>query len=109
MCHYKHWYFNDEGYVVQCERCNHFQVSFGTTMLTLDAANYHTLVKMVAGRRNNHVSVNDIDAKCVVLPTPCSSIHTVLSQKELFQLHDMLQEADTEMKTQELLNLFNAV
>ncbi|MBN9384740.1 MAG: hypothetical protein J0H74_28555 [Chitinophagaceae bacterium] len=106
MCHFKTWYFDEHGYVVSCEHCNHFQVSFGTTMLTLSPTDYEVLVKMVAQRKEDHVPMHNPNVRCVVLPTPCSNIHSFLSERELQLLHDMLQEADNEIKTQQMIRLF---
>ena len=107
MCQFKHWFFDDSGYVVQCEECSYFQLSFGTTMLTLNNNNYKAFVDLVSSKKEDHVSMSDKNTKCVVLATPCSSIHTILTENELDRLHNMLQEADTEMKTQHLLAMFN--
>ena len=106
MCHFKTWYFDEHGYVVSCEHCNHFQVCFGTTMLTLSPTDYEVFVKMVAQKKEDHVSMCDLNIRCVILPTPCSNIHSFLSGRELDTLHTMLQTADNEMKAQELISLF---
>ncbi|HVU57582.1 MAG TPA: DUF6686 family protein [Puia sp.] len=106
MCHFKTWFFDEHGYIVSCEHCNHFQVCFGTTMLTLSPGDYEVLVRMVAQKKEDHVTMHDPNVRCVVLPTPCSTIHSFLSERELFLLHHMLQEADNEIKAQEIMSLF---
>lgn len=106
MCHFKTWYFDEHGYVVSCEHCNHFQVCFGTTMLTLSPTDYEVFVKMVAQKKEDHVTVCDLNIRCVILPTPCSNIRSFLSEQELDTLNTMLQTADNEMKAQELISLF---
>lgn len=107
MCQFKHWFFDESGYVVQCEKCDYFQVSFGTTILTLDTNNYKTFVELVTVKKHNHISMNNPNTKCIIMPTPCSSINTILSEAELDTLYHMLCEADTEMQTQQLISLFN--
>jgi len=42
-----------------------------------------------------------------VLPTPSNSVHSILTQAELSQLHTMLQEVDTEIRTRQLMCLFS--
>lgn len=106
MCHFKTWYFDEHGYVVSCEDCNHFQVCFGTTMLTLSPTDYEVFVKMVTQKKEDHVAMCDLNIRCVILPTPCNNIHSFLSERELDTLHNMLQSADNEMKVQELISLF---
>ncbi len=107
MCQFKHWFFDDNGYVVQCEACGYFQLSFGTTMLTLDNTNYTAFVKLVATTKESHVPMKDKNVKCIVLPTPSTCIHNIFTENEFEHLHSMLQEADTEIKTHQLLSLFN--
>ncbi len=107
MCNFKSWYFDDNGYVVQCQVCNHYQLSFGTTILTLDDKNYHIFASLVFATKENNVAVNNATIKCVVLPTPSSCVSTILTQHELDNLYNMLQEVDTEMKAEQLLSLFN--
>jgi hypothetical protein len=75
-------------------------------MLTLSPQDYQVLVKMVAQKKEDHVCMCDPNVRCVILPTPCSNIHTFLSEKELKLLHNMLQEADNEIKVQEMIRLF---
>ncbi|HVV05955.1 MAG TPA: hypothetical protein VHC96_17105 [Puia sp.] len=106
MCLFKTWFFDEHGYVVSCEHCNHFQICFGTTMLTLNPSDYEVLVRIVAQKKEDHVTMPDPNVRCVILPTPCRTIHSYLSERELFLLHHMLQEADNEIKTQEMISLF---
>lgn len=106
MCDFKTWYFDEHGYVVSCEHCNHFQVCFGTTMLTLSPTDYEVFVNLVAQKKEDYVPMYDNNVRCVVLPTPCSIIHSFLSGRELHSLHTMLQEVDDEIKAQELIRLF---
>jgi hypothetical protein len=75
-------------------------------MLTLSPPDYEILVKIVAQKKEDHVPMCDPNVRCVVLPTPCSNIHSFLSERELRLLHDMLQEADNEIKAQEMIRLF---
>lgn len=75
-------------------------------MLTLHPGDYEVLVRMVAQKKEEHAPMHDPNVRCVVLPTPCSTIHSFLSERELFLLHHMLQEADNEIKAHELISLF---
>jgi len=75
-------------------------------MLTLSPADYEVLVRMVARKKEVHVPMHDPNIRCVILPTPCNNIHSFLSERELQLLHDMLQEADNEIKAQEMIRLF---
>jgi hypothetical protein len=107
MCNFQSWYFDDNGYVVECKDCNHYQVCFGTTLLTLNEKNYQVFVENLFITKENYCHVNNANLKCVVLPTPASCVSSILTQYELDNLYNMLQEVDTEKKTVQLLQLFN--
>jgi hypothetical protein len=106
MCHFKSWYLDEYGYVVKSERCNYLQVCFGTLMLTLSEMDYEIFAALVSRKKEDHIPMHDPNIRCVLLPTPSGIVHGVLSEKELDQLHKMLQEADNEMKAQQLIGLF---
>ncbi|MBX3253069.1 MAG: hypothetical protein KF862_02920 [Chitinophagaceae bacterium] len=107
MCRFKNWHQNENGYIIQCEDCRHFQVSFGTSMLTFDEAQFEGFTRLVSVRKADHVLMHNPNCKCIILPTPCSQIHLILSENELMSLYELIQAADTEIKTQQLLNFFN--
>lgn len=107
MCQFLNWYADEDGYVIQCKDCMHFQLSFGTTMLTLSEEQYQTFVAIVAYKKQELVPMQDSDCKCIVVPTPSNSVNIILSEKELTFLYDMTQAADNELKTNQLLSLFN--
>ncbi|PVD49567.1 hypothetical protein DC498_24555 [Terrimonas sp.] len=109
MCQFTNWYADEDGYVIQCKECMHFQVSFGTIMLTLDEQQYQTFVAIVAAKKQALVPMQDCNCKCIILPTPSSAVNIVLSEKELNFLFDMTQAADNELKASQLLSLFQKV
>lgn len=75
-------------------------------MLTLSAEDYQVFVLVVSRKNEDHAPMPDPNIRCVVLPTPSSTIHFLLTEKELQQLHNMLQEVDNEMRTRQLIGLF---
>ncbi|MDI3320820.1 hypothetical protein [Pinibacter soli] len=99
MCNFKSWHFDDHA-------CNIYQVTFGTTMLILDKNNFETFIELVTARCETLVPIDD-KLKYIVLPTPGNIVHIVLTEKELMHLHCMLQNADTEIKSQQILALFD--
>ncbi len=106
MCHFKNCYAGENGYIIQCEDCQHFQVGFGTTVLTLNAYDFQAFLGIVAYKKEHHQPMQDPTIRCIVLPTPCSSVHLIFSEKELDNLHAMLQEGDNEIRSQQLIDLF---
>ncbi|MBX3241973.1 MAG: hypothetical protein KIT80_13375 [Chitinophagaceae bacterium] len=106
MCRFRNWYSDENGYVIQCEDCCYFQVSFGTTMLTMSKREYLHFAEMVSDKRNCYPAMQDANCKCIILPTRSESVHIILSSNELTVLHEMVQQVDIEMRTRELINLF---
>lgn len=107
MCHFKSWYFDDDGYVIECTSCEHLRVCFGSTMLTLTHADFRAFYDLVCWKKESHLPSCDENTKSIVIATPCRSVQIILSERELNDLYDMLQQADTEMQTQQLIDLFN--
>lgn len=105
MCNFKTWHIDDHGCVLQCKACNTYQVTFGTTMLTLNENNFAAFVRLVMMRYETLVPTDD-KLKYIVLPTPSSVVHVVMTEKELLHLNCILQHADTEIKSHEMLALF---
>lgn len=106
MCQFKRWYADEHGYVIECRDCKHFQVCFGTTLLTLDENHFQAFMGLIRHRKENHYPLNETDTRNIVIPTPCNTIHALLSGRELDQLDNMLEEADNERRSRELLELF---
>lgn len=106
MCRFKNWYSDENRYVIQCEDCLHLQVSFGTTMLTMDEKQYKQFAQMVLSKMDHQQPMQDTNCKCIVLQSHVDAVNLILSEHELMQLHDMMQAVDTEMRTKELMDLF---
>lgn len=87
--------------------CSCLRVCFSSTMLTLHKENYRAFYDLVCWKKETHISMHDENAKCIVLTTPSKSVQIILNEKELNDLYLMLQHADTEIKTQQLLSMFS--
>ncbi|HEX5154763.1 MAG TPA: DUF6686 family protein [Parafilimonas sp.] len=107
LCEFEHLYFGDDGYVIRCKNCCHYQVVFITTLITLTESDFLNLQKIVVNKcryidedfRNN--------TKSIIVETPVSGICFILTAKEALQLQEMLEKADTEMKALALIKMFN--
>ena len=108
MCNFKSWHFDDNGYVIECMECSYLRVCFSSTLLTLNKEDYSAFYDLVCWKKESHISMHDENTKCIVLATPCKSVQIILTEKELNDLYHMLQQADTEIRTQQLLDLFSA-
>lgn len=106
MCQFTQLYFQDDGYVVRCKDCGHYQLAFGTVMLTLQKEEFTKLVNAC----NRSLTADDLCAgqhvKSIYIPTPCAGMSLLLTNAELKQLTAMLDTADSEEKMLALMELF---
>ena len=107
MCEFDTLYFGNDGYVARCKSCNHYQIAFVTTVLTVTQQQFNTLQKQVSHKFEYAVNSNDENAKNILIPTPCTQVQLCLTKAEVAAFNNMLQHADMETKTLALLSLFN--
>lgn len=105
-CDFQSLYCGDEGYIVRCKQCGHYQVAFVTTMLTLQDVDFDIFKKQIHYKAIQAYSQVNRDAKIVMVSTPSKDVYLILTPGELHRLHEILEYADNEMKAQELLQLF---
>ncbi|MCF3110805.1 hypothetical protein LL912_18620 [Niabella sp. CC-SYL272] len=106
MCNFKTLYYASEGYLIMCSDCQHFQLAFQTTLLTMTAQDlqvFHTLVK--ENREYNPADINP-ERKNIYIPTPLEGYGIILNRKELEALFQLLETAEVNLKTASLLELF---
>lgn len=107
MCSFKTWYHNEYiGYVVECKECNNLQIGFGNVMATVSYTDFETLRKYVVYSKENYASDSNPLQKSILLQTPFSGLNFLLTERELNDLHDMLEQTDNERKAAQLLQLF---
>jgi len=105
-CDFQSLYYGEEGYVVRCRQCGHYQVAFISTMLTLNEADFFVFCKQVKYRALQSYSHVNQDSKIIMIATPSQEVQLILTPGELVMLYKALEEADSEKKAQELLCLF---
>lgn len=109
MCDLQKLAFSEHGYVVRCLECGHFQMGFGTTMLTLTGEDFNSLFNTVTLRLNT-ISEKDIyfseETKSILIVTPLPACCFVLTRNELKALFEILDKADNEVRALSLLELF---
>ncbi len=110
MCRFQTLYYdNNHGYVVQCAECSHIQAAFGNVSLTFLRGEFDEFCRFISG-----LPLVDPPPDCcayyksMVVPLPCQGIQLLLSRAELEQLTGMLDKAESELRAQDLFNLFNA-
>jgi hypothetical protein len=108
MCNYQTWFHDNEiGYVVECNSCRKIQAAFGNLMVTFSNEDFEKFRSYLLTVVNNRQSNTDRKIKSVAIRTASEGICFLLSEDELLGLQQMIEYADTEMKTAGLIKLFN--
>ena len=107
MCDFKYIYYGLNGFVSACNRCGHYQVSFGGMILTLTSHDFQVLCHVTDFKCNDLPGPLYDNVKSVFIPTPCAHIYFFLTSHETVEFRGMLEKADNEKKTRALLNLFD--
>lgn len=108
MCSYQTLFHDDNtGYVVRCKECANVQIGFGNLMLTVhenELGSFRNWLKSIIDEQSGELKET---IRCITIPTPCEGVKLLLSLRELREFDRMLEEADTELQSFCLLNLFN--
>ena len=108
MCGFQYLYNGEDGYVVRCRDCGHYQLAFASVMLTFTEDEFRLFGKLVKHKYDSAHDALTESSKSVVLPTPAQGISILLTKKEAARLSAILEEADNENKTLMLISLFNS-
>ncbi|MBN9296879.1 MAG: hypothetical protein J0I41_07700 [Filimonas sp.] len=108
MCDFQTLYHhNDHGYVVRCAHCNNIQIGFGNMMLTFPRDEFDAFRFWLKQMQEMYADTEMPEyKKGIVIPTPCDGIKLLFSKTELASFNSMLENADTEMQSLELISLF---
>lgn len=106
MCTFQQLYQGTEGYVIRCQGCRHYQLLFGGVVLTMDEKEFKKFMHVVETCQDDFLTCSTTGD--VPLPTVRQGVHLLLNQQKMGQLHHLLQQADAEAQTQNLLQLFHA-
>jgi hypothetical protein len=104
MCNYQVLSHNCYGYVVCFKHCNHFQVAFGTTVLSLTEAEYNQLNYNIKTQKFLQFDNSSPHQKNIKINTPSASISLVLSFNELANLIDLIEEANVMLEIENMLH-----
>lgn len=107
MCEFQSLYFGDDGYVVRCKKCGHYQVAFASTMLNLTGIDFTALCNIVKNKYAEEVFQHNENTKCCVIPTPSNGMYMLFTRKEAQRLHEILEEADNEEQALAMMSLFH--
>ena len=104
MCQFQKLYGGEEGYVIRCSGCRHYQLLFGGVVLSMNDNEFARFMEVVDACQNEYLTCSSTAE--VPLLTMRQGVHLLLNQHKITQLNHMLHEADTEAQTQRLLQLF---
>ncbi|MEO5890765.1 MAG: DUF6686 family protein [Ferruginibacter sp.] len=107
MCEFQSLYFDEDGYVVRCKQCGHYQVAFISTMLTLTETDFHEFCKLVKNKWYNSDESSPDCSKAVILKTPAQGVFIMLTRSEAGRFCEILEQADSEARALTMINLFN--
>lgn len=108
MCRYQALYHNERtGYVVRCMECEKIQVAYGNLMMTFSQADFGAFRLWIMKVKDEQTCRKQPSARRLVLQSPCQGIHLLLSLNELEEFVALLETADAELQSLELINLFN--
>lgn len=106
-CEFQSLYFGDDGYVVRCKNCGHYQLAFLCIMITLKAENFSAFCRMIIQRSKETNQACAEHSKCVLIETPASNVSFILTKGEADRFAEILEQAGDEMKALSLLQLFD--
>jgi len=107
MCSYHTLYHSENSsYIIKCLQCQNIQLAFGNICLTFPVEEFASFFNIIKTFDTNLPRTEAKHAKNIYIPTPCEEVRMLLSHTELNELINMLDVADTELSSQQLLALF---
>lgn len=107
MCSFQTWYHHEHiGYVVECMECKRLQIGFGNVMATVSHPDFEALQKRIASIKENYAPDDNPLKKSVLLQTPFTGLNFLLTERELDDLYNMMEQTDNERRAAQLLQFF---
>jgi uncharacterized protein DUF6686 len=109
MCSYQTLYHSDKsGYIIRCEECEKIQIAYSNLVVTFEITDFDAFRTMIEKIKNGrHPGAGSPALRSIMIPLPCQGIQLLLSDNELNEFATMLDEADTELQSLELIKLFD--
>lgn len=108
MCSYQTLYHNDKaGYIIRCEECARIQVAYGNMVMTFEREDFDTFHSWIKKIQANQQMPLSATVRSIMIPSPSQGMRLLVSYNELIELCAMLDEADTELQSLELIKLFD--
>lgn len=107
MCQYQTLFHHaDTGYVIRCTACDRIQVGFANLLLTFREEDLAPFLRWINRIRDEQQPGLNPIVRSIIIPSPCEGVSLLLNPKELESLIGMMEIADSELKTLQLIQLF---
>ena len=93
MCDYKVLSHNENGYIILCNSCSHYQLAFGTTAVTIEPDNFKVFFEQVKAVKKDTDGNGFEKQKRISLNIFSRFSMMVLTYDELICLYELLDEA----------------
>ena len=109
MCQRQNLYYEPAiGRVDYCRKCNHIQIAFGNIAFAFDPVGFCGFTEKIRaiGEEEMTQSTGSLN-RSIWVSTPWQGIQLLLSHFEWVKLNDMLDRAEAEWKTVQMLHMFD--
>lgn len=107
MCEFQTLYNGNDGYVIFCRRCRHYQVAFMCLCLTFNEKDFSSFRKMISHEYLKADYSVENYMKDIMIQTPAEGICFIFSKYELKRFYEILEDADSEHQVISLIGLFS--
>lgn len=104
MCDHKVLSHNQYGYIIRCMDCDHFQIGFGTTVISFSPDQFEKFRK--SALQQSTFFQKEVDSplrKDINLPSFNKNVQLMLNYFELVELLGLVEEANVMLQLQKLL------
>jgi hypothetical protein len=109
MCIYKILAQNEDGYVILCNECNHYQLAFGTTGASFSKDKFVDFCDYVIVLNQSAVCNFYMNNKRIKINLFQGSVMMILNHKELKNLYEMVCEAKFNLEMDDLFTDLNVI
>jgi len=93
MCNYKILSHNENGYIILCHCCKHYQLAFGTTAVTFEPSDFKKFGQRVGLLKEITPCDGFVNQKRIPIEIFNKGVMMVLNYAELLNLETLLGEA----------------
>jgi hypothetical protein len=109
MCIYKVLARHKNGYVIFCNECNHYQLTFGTTGVSFEEAEFPDFCKYIIDLQSSVNATTLNNEKRIKIDLSHDSMMMILNRFELKDLYEIICEAKFNIEIDNLLTDLNLI